>query len=95
MDYQRRNLGSELRKKVLAELGMKCAKCGFSDTRALQIDHVYGGGRKEMRKFSNRHFYYRSILNGTLDKSNYQVLCANCNWIKRYENNEMSKPKEL
>ncbi len=28
------------------------------------------------------------ISKGLNIKNNYQLLCANCNWIKRYENNE-------
>jgi len=31
--------------------------------------------------------YYKSmLLPGAKDR--YQLLCANCNWIKRYEENE-------
>lgn len=69
--------------------GAKCSRCGFDDVRALQIDHISGGGNKE--RVNSRHNplgYYRSIVqNGG---KGYQVLCANCNWIKRFENNELN-----
>lgn len=62
-----------------------CARCGFSDFRALQLDHVLGDGGKER---AGRKKINRAIVRGQIDISRYQVLCANCNWIKRYENNE-------
>lgn len=73
------------RANVLEILGLKCCKCGFEDIRALQIDHVNGGGHKERSNFSGRS-YYKLILGKVLQGSReYQILCANCNWIKRSE----------
>ena len=66
-------------------LGAKCVKCGFSDVRALQIDHVNGGGMKESRRLGGMYAVYKNVL---LEPEKYQVLCANCNWIKRSENKE-------
>lgn len=75
-----------LRDEVLEKLGNKCTKCGFDkDWRALQIDHINGKGRKERRKIGWRIFFMK-ILNGD---TNYQLLCANCNYVKRYTNNEV------
>lgn len=77
------------RKEVIELLGGKCKHCGFSDHRALQIDHVYGGGCKEKKTITKRYnaFVIKVVQSGS-DK--YQLLCANCNWIKRYKNNEVS-----
>ena len=77
---RRRN--KEARSQVLNALGAECVECGFTDTRALQIDHVNGGGNHERRKKGNGHHYYQHMLR---DLTLYQVLCANCNWIKRHE----------
>lgn len=69
-------------------LGHKCVKCGFSDKRALQIDHIKGGGRKERISYNTKEFH-RIVLKSLKNKEDkYQLLCANCNWIKRYENKE-------
>ena len=76
------------RKKCIDVLGGKCVKCGFNDIRALQIDHVNGGGLKESRKIGNYKMYL-NIINDETIRCNYQILCANCNWIKRYENKEV------
>jgi len=75
---------------AIAALGNKCSKCGFSDPRALCFDHVNGGGRKERaaRLAGNNggDKYYKNIINNGSGK--FQILCANCNQIKRYENYE-------
>jgi hypothetical protein len=71
---------------IIAFLGDSCVKCGFSDWRALQIDHVNGGGVKEYKEIKRcTSIFYKRIKS---HKEKYQLLCANCNWIKRYENNE-------
>ena len=47
-------------------------------------------GGKEFRRFSSSYRYYKHILRGILaDSKEYQLLCANCNWIKRYEKREL------
>lgn len=81
---------AELRSKAIFSLGGVCAKCGFSDIRALQIDHVNGGGKKEHDSLGRYEMYKKAIEQSILPKGlrQYQVLCANCNWIKRYENKE-------
>ena len=74
-----------LRRRMLDGLGGKCIRCGFSDWRALQVDHVNGDGRQDRIRQNNRNAYIKQVL-GRPDK--YQLLCANCNWIKRYEQGE-------
>lgn len=69
--------------------GKICVKCGFLDVRALQIDHIHGGGTAESRSLGNKLF--RRVIADPERCSKYQVLCANCNWIKRSENNELRK----
>ena len=73
---------------VVVLLGGKCVRCGFSDERALQADHIYGGGNQELKAISTSGIY-RKILKMDNPESEYQLLCANCNWIKRAENNEV------
>lgn len=76
--------------EALKALGNKCKRCGFIDVRALQIDHVDGGGTKVLRRV-NSYTYYRKIalMNEEDRNKKYQCLCANCNWIKRYTNKEL------
>lgn len=76
-----------LRLAVIALYGNKCVRCGFSDPRALQLDHKKGGGRQALRKDKYYYGYLKELL-ANPDYETLQLLCANCNWIKRYENNE-------
>jgi hypothetical protein len=68
-------------------LGRKCVNCGFDDERALQFDHINGGGT-EMRKVNRSLGYYKTILEDPDIKDHIQILCANCNWIKLMEEKE-------
>jgi len=82
-----------LKVKLLAfDILGKICRCGFSDHRALQLDHIFGGGTKERNgqiKTDKVISYYLWIIkNPELAKKKFQLLCANCNWIKRSEKQE-------
>ena len=79
-----RNYRRRKRRDVIDKLGGQCIQCGFGDWRGLQIDHVNGGGSKHRKEFANVWTYYKHI-HENLDSGDYQVLCANCNQIRRYE----------
>lgn len=86
----------QYRAAALQYLGGKCVHCGFADPRALQIDHIHGGGRQDIRKNGHGWRFYRRVI--STPDGTYQLLCANCNWIKRTESpNEHpgSRPKTL
>lgn len=86
-DYRAR-----LKKSLFEALGLVCVNCGFSDSRALQVDHINGGGSKERKEKGNGTIFYKKALESFLANENkYQLLCANCNWIKRYTHNELQK----
>ena len=78
-------------KSVVFDLyGRKCVRCGFSDMRALQLDHVKDDGnlnrirkRDGKRVTKTQPAWYDAMKSYRPEK--YQILCANCNWIKRHE----------
>lgn len=76
-----------LRQQIIQQLGGCCKHCGFTDVRALQIDHIFGGGNRELKngKRAGLMYYYKVLKDQT---GQYQLLCANCNWIKRCEQQE-------
>ena len=78
-----KSLRDNLRKKILSSLGDKCSACGNSDSRVLHIDHIDGGGVKHRKEFGSRYQYYRSIIDNGI--SGFQLLCANCNFKKKRE----------
>ena len=80
---------SKSRMEIFILLGEKCVLCGFSDKRALQIDHINGDGFSDKNRCRNSSSFRRRVCDSIKKGENrYQILCANCNWIKRHENNE-------
>jgi len=97
----RRKLDKKRRKQIFDLLGNKCSNPFNIDHTSfekepdyiycLQIDHVNGGGSEERKKIgggSLMKLIYEKVKSGSKD---YQLLCANCNWIKRYKNSENKK----
>jgi len=71
-----------------------CVMCGESRLICLSIDHVNGGGTKHIKKIGGGG----STLYSWLRKNNYpkgfQVLCMNCQFVKREMNQEV-RPRLL
>jgi hypothetical protein len=84
-----------LRAKLKAEImshysgGTVSCTCGYNDIRALSIDHIEGGGTQHRKEIASGGLYRWLKKNGFPE--GYQVLCMNCQFIKRYENNEHAK----
>lgn len=78
----------ELRQELFLKLGQSCCvTCGYSDVRALAIDHKNGGGSKHRRSVGSGTAYIRHLLSipAAELQAEFQVLCANCNAVKRDE----------
>lgn len=92
-EKMRENL-KKARKNLLDLFGNKCSNpnClvpgGCRDARCLQLDHINGGGVRELRarKGYSASIYYS--IHPEEAKEKLQLLCANCNWIKKVERNE-------
>lgn len=85
----RKTVGTQRRMEVMDMLGgRKCCKCGYdADVRALQIDHINGDGYIQRREHPLPDYtYYKRILES--GGIGFQILCANCNVIKKFENGE-------
>lgn len=81
-----------LKIKALTHYGknkLACVRCGFVDIRALSIDHINGEGYKHRKigKAKLGSSFYRQLKDQGYPEG-YQTLCMNCQWIKRFENNE-------
>lgn len=96
LNRQRHN--TKLKTLVVSNYGVEgkpqCVHCGYSDLRALCIDHIEDNGAEERRKlkdktFAGRNFYKYLISNNYPE--GYQTLCANCNLIKEIERRRIWK----
>jgi len=74
----------ERKVKIFQLLGDKCVKCGFSNKKALHIDHINGGGQQQKKSYGGAR-YLQYVLD---HPDEFQILCANCNQIKKYDNRE-------
>jgi len=70
---------------------LKCQKCGFNDFRALSVDHIQGGGLRHFRQIGSSGSTFYSWLRKRGYPTGYQVLCMNCQWVKRAERKESRK----
>ncbi len=65
-------------------LGKECVGCGHADIRVLEFDHIHDDGAADRREFSGARSmldYY--VANPEEALVTLQVLCRNCNWLKR------------
>lgn len=76
-DTGRRKYVSPEHLAVIKLLGGKCANCGSTDPRVLQVNHLKGGGSTERK--ANPKGFYRTILRGERPTDDLNLLCANCN----------------
>jgi hypothetical protein len=97
--FFQRQAYQNIKSKIFNLLGNKCAnpyniRHGnfLEDKRCFQIDHIHGGGTRQIRLEARKHGkygYLRKILTDLENSSKeYQLLCANCNQIKRIEEKE-------
>ena len=80
---------NDLKTIVLTHYGngkLECVKCGFSDIRALCLDHIDGDNKLNVAKRAGGALY--RLLKNSNFPNGYQTLCFNCNFIKATENKE-------
>lgn len=76
-----RNATERIRSSLFEIYGDRCKLCGFSDKRALSLDHINNDGAAERSKLGIRGSYRKAIRD--VDHSRYRTLCMNCQWITR------------
>ena len=91
MDFDRK----KLKFMIFSKLGARCKSCGYDkDEKALQIDHVNNDGAEHRRQLNCKagsYKLYKSVLESIKNnEKKFQILCANCNWIKRYDTKNQS-----
>jgi hypothetical protein len=65
--------------------GYRCVQCKFKDYRALDIEHIHGGGNIHRSQFSRQDQLYRDITKYPKKyRKELQIMCRNCNTIKQH-----------
>jgi len=78
---QSRQAKRRLREKLHAIYVASCVLCGFSDIRALTLDHVLKNGAAERARLGERGVYLRALM--PEHHHEYRCLCMNCQFIAR------------
>lgn len=68
---------------LIAALGGQCAECGFSDHRALDIDHI--DPTKKLRPKDGHYTWGRRFADWKANKENIRLLCANCHRLHTWK----------
>ena len=69
--------------------GHCCAICGFTDKRALTLDHKLNNGNEERRRLGERGVYMKAKKEYLPNE--YQIICMNCQFIKRVEDKRQNQ----
>lgn len=89
-----RDRGQQIKQIVLSHYSdgqPKCNQCGFEDIRALSVDHINGGGNKQRRDDGLLGANFYKWIKHQNYPEGLQVLCMNCQFIKRMEDGESRK----
>lgn len=92
-----REYNARRRSELMAFFGGKCVICGFDDSRALHLDHIHGGGN-QIRKQGGHGLFEKWKMtrdNPEEARATFQLLCANCNNIKRFDDYEYGRKVRL
>ena len=90
----RNNYRRDVKEIVIDRYGGYCKECKEACISFLTIDHINndGGIRKKVNRYETGIFTY--LINKPIDKTNFQVLCFNCNLGKNVRLNT-EKPIKL
>lgn len=95
---RRNEYKNKIREEVLTHYSKgtapKCLSCGKKNPSLLTIDHINENGSLERKKLGKKggiEFYL--WLKKNKFPLGYQVLCYNCNWIKRYRKKETARSR--
>ena len=79
---QSRRATQRRRQRLFDLYGDTCTLCGFTDARALTLDHVLNDGAEERRTIKQGGIYRRALEE--YRPLEYRTLCMNCQFIKRH-----------
>ena len=82
MNERDRRRNYRLKVEMVSMMGGECTGCGLTEISLLTVDHIDNDGYKTKNRQKGMSFY-RKILRGTVSSDRLQLLCYNCNNVKR------------
>lgn len=73
-----------VKREIFVALGSICARCGFADHRAIEVDHIDDDGHAHRLSQPGRSVYRAILVDIQAGTGRYQLLCSNCHLIKTY-----------
>jgi hypothetical protein len=67
--------------EIIEKLGGKCSKCGNTDVRVLDLNHIDRRLKTRVKHYS----WTKRLGQWENDKENLELLCANCHRINTWE----------
>ncbi len=86
---QSREAKRKLRRSIFSVYGTVCVICGFSDQRALTLDHILNNGAEERKTLGERGVYRRALE--PQYRHEYRILCMNRQFIQRAEHGRQNQ----
>ena len=84
--------GQKVKEEVLSHYNkgkLQCFACDENRLECLSIDHIEGGGTKQRKELGITGSYQFYVwLRRQNYPEGYQVLCMNCQFVKRFRNYE-------
>lgn len=71
---------------ILSNNNPICVNCGCDDNRLLEVNHIHGGGGKELRRGKHTNVFMWDIYMGRRKTDDLNLLCRVCNaldYLKR------------
>lgn len=69
------------KEELIKKLGGKCVKCGISDIRVLDINHIDRKKKTKIKYYS----WQKRLLQWEKDINGLELLCANCHRVHTWE----------
>lgn len=64
---------------IISNNQLFCIQCGDNDYASLEINHKYGGGKKEFASYKSPIYFYRDVVKGQRKTDDLEILCRKCN----------------
>ncbi len=81
-----RERNAKVRKEMFAAFGDRCACCGETELKFLDLDHTNNNGKEKRAEYGNAQQEILALQKKGWPREGYQIMCSNCHQ-GRHRNN--------